>query len=94
MTSMEAARAAQEYDECEHGVPGSAECSECARRRHADEIQALNKELDRLTQAINSALCMLCEGTDVVGRRQANLNAQSILYAALHPDAPLLNLLG
>lgn len=73
-----------EYDECEHGVPTCHDCTECMSRAHADEIRSLNDESERLTDSIKSALCMLCEGPDAIGPREAREQAIKILYGALH----------
>lgn len=75
-----------EYDECEHGVPTCYDCCDCMARSHANEVRALNDEAQRLTDAINSALCMLCEGPDAIGPREAREQAIRILYGALHHD--------
>ena len=72
-----------EPDDCEHGVPTYADCCDCMKRRHADEERALNDEADRLTGAIQSALCMLVEGPDAIGGFEARQQAIKILSDAL-----------
>ena len=81
MTHMEAARDQQEYDECDHGVPTSHACTDCMTRAHADEVRALEAEIERLDKICESAVCMLAEGPDALGAYEAGRQALAILYA-------------
>lgn len=83
MTShLEAARYAQEYDECEHGVPGSAQCIDCLIRSHRDEVAALNDEAERLTSDLERARRILED-------RDASLSAEEYEQRAAD-DAAIL----
>lgn len=82
MDYLEAARAQQEYGECEHGVPDYADCVACLKRRHRDELVALEQALDSYERGIDSAICMLAEGPDAIGGHEARMKAIRILQAA------------
>lgn len=88
---MEAARNQQEYDECEHGVPGSADCVECLKRRHKDEILCLEEEISALERCIESAICMLAEGPDAIGGVAARDEAIRILREGLGEVVPTID---
>jgi hypothetical protein len=80
MTHMEAARDRQEYDECDHGVARGHACTDCMTRAHADEVRALESEIDRLDKICESAVCMLAEGPDAIGGPEARQRAIAILH--------------